>query len=245
MRKSKNMVTVSKRMEEVISLVSRGKRVADVGTDHGYVSIALVERGIAPSVIAMDIRKGPLSRAKENIEKYGLAKEIDTRLSDGLEQVKTGEIDTFLIAGMGGDLIANILQNGIHIVESVNEFIVQPQSEIYKVRKKIHQLGFQIQMEKMLVEDEKYYTIIKAVRGQEVYENEWDYLYGKALLQEKHPILYEWLQREHQLREQLYKRLESIVSENTELRKKELMEDMKLLKGALSYYETERTDRTT
>lgn len=239
------MVTVSKRMEEVISLVSKGKRVADVGTDHGYVAIALVERKIAPFVIAMDVRKGPLSRAKENIQKYGLVKEIDTRLSDGLEQLKIGEVDTFLIAGMGGDLIANILQKGIEIVNSVNEFIVQPQSEIYKVRKKIHELGFQIQEEKMLVEDEKYYTIMKAVRGKEVYENEWDYLYGKYLLQEQNLILHEWLQKEYQLREKLYKKLETLTSGNTEDRKKELMGEMEMIKGALHYYETERIDRAT
>lgn len=232
------MVTVSKRMEEVISLVSKGKRVADIGTDHGYVAIALVERKIVPFVIAMDVRKGPLSRAKENIEKYGLVQKIDTRLSDGLEQLKIGEVDTFLIAGMGGDLIASILQKGIEIVNSVNEFIVQPQSEIYKVRKKIHQLGFQIEKEKMLVEDEKYYTVIKVVRGKETYENEWDYLYGKSLLQEKNPILYEWLQKEYQLREKLYKKLETLTSASTEERKQELMREMEMIKGALQYYET-------
>lgn len=236
------MVTISKRMEEVISLVSKGKRVADIGTDHGYVAIALVERKIAPFVVAMDVRKGPLSRAKENIEKYGFTKEIDIRLSDGLEQLKIGEIDTFLIAGMGGELITNILQKGVEIVNSVNEFIVQPQSEIYKVRKKIHELGFQIEKEKMLVEDDKYYTMMKAVRGQESYENEWDYLYGKYLLQEKNPILLEWLQKEYRLCESLYKKLESVVSLSTEERKKELRKEMEMIKGALQYYEIKGID---
>lgn len=236
------MVTVSKRMEEVISLVSKGKRVADIGTDHGYVAIALVERKIAPFVVAMDVRKGPLSRAKENIEKYGFTKEIDIRLSDGLEQLKIGEIDTFLIAGMGGELITNILQKGVEIVNSVNEFIVQPQSEIYKVRKKIHELGFQIEKEKMLVEDDKYYTMMKAVRGQESYENEWDYLYGKYLLQEKNPILLEWLQKEYRLCESLYKKLESVASLSTEERKKELRKEMEMIKGALQYYEIKGID---
>lgn len=236
------MVTVSKRMEEVISLVSKGKRVADIGTDHGYVAIALVERKIAPFVVAMDVRKGPLSRAKENIEKYGFTKEIDIRLSDGLEQLKIGEIDTFLIAGMGGELITNILQKGVEIVNSVNEFIVQPQSEIYKVRKKIHELGFQIEQEKMLVEDDKYYTMMKAVRGQESYENEWDYLYGKYLLQEKNPILLEWLQKEYRLCESLYKKLESVASVSTEERKKELRKEMEMIKGALQYYEIKGID---
>lgn len=236
------MVTVSKRMEEVISLVSKGKRVADIGTDHGYVAIALVERKISPFVVAMDVRKGPLSKAKENIEKYGFVQEIDTRLSDGLEKLKIGEVDTFLIAGMGGELITNILQKGVEVVNSVNEFIVQPQSEIYKVRKKIHELGFQIEKEKMLVEDEKYYTVIKAVRGKESYENEWDYLYGKCLLQEKNSILYEWLQKEYQLREKLYNKLETLTSANTEDRKKELMQEMKMIKGALQYYEIKGID---
>ena len=95
------MITVSKRMETVISMVTKGNKVADIGTDHGYVPIALIQRGIVPEAIAMDVRKGPLQKAKENRMAYQMEEKIEIRLSDGLQQLKAGEVDTIIIAGMG------------------------------------------------------------------------------------------------------------------------------------------------
>ena len=78
-----------------------GNRLADIGTDHGYVPIYLVEKGIVPSAIAMDVRRGPLEKAAHNIKVHGLEQLIQTRLSDGLKQLRENEADTVLIAGMG------------------------------------------------------------------------------------------------------------------------------------------------
>ena len=93
------------RLRAIAGMVTKGNRLADVGCDHGYLSIWLVSEKTVPSAIAMDVRPGPLSRARENITRYGLEDYIETRLSDGLAKLEPGEGDTLVIAGMGGPLI--------------------------------------------------------------------------------------------------------------------------------------------
>lgn len=101
---------LSKRMQRLASLVTEGNRLADVGTDHGYIPIALVQEGKIPHAIAMDVNAGPLSRAIEHIRESGLSTYIETRQSDGLAGLLPKEADTVLIAGMGGMLTVRILE---------------------------------------------------------------------------------------------------------------------------------------
>ncbi|HCO29012.1 MAG TPA: SAM-dependent methyltransferase [Lachnospiraceae bacterium] len=238
-------MTLSKRMETVALMVTKGNKIADIGTDHGYVPISLVERGIAKSAIAMDVRKGPLSKATQNIKERNLGEKIETRLSNGLEKLREGEVDTVIIAGMGGDLVAKILQEGAFILPSIEELVVQPQSEIYKVRQRLHDLNWKIVEEKMLIEEGKYYTVIKAIGGKEQYEKEWEYLYGKQLLEGQDPILEQWLLKEKKTSEELLERLEHVDSPAGLERKKELLHKVENLKGGLAYYEGKGTDTTT
>ena len=101
-------VQLSMRLRAIAGMVTKGNRLADVGCDHGYLSIWLVSEKTVPSAIAMDVRPGPLSRARENISRYGLEDYIETRLSDGLTKLEPGEGDTLVIAGMGGPLMERI-----------------------------------------------------------------------------------------------------------------------------------------
>ena len=103
---------LSIRMRAVADLVTDGLRVADIGTDHGFVPIALVSEGRCPSAIAADVRSGPLSHAAENIRRQGLSDVIETRLSDGLKKIDPGEAEAVIIAGMGGMLMIRILDDG-------------------------------------------------------------------------------------------------------------------------------------
>ena len=103
------MLKISERLCTAASLVSEGNRLADVGTDHGYVPIYLLQQKRIPSAVAMDINRGPLERAKEHIRLYQLDEYIQTRLSDGVEALLPGEADTILIAGMGGGLVIHIM----------------------------------------------------------------------------------------------------------------------------------------
>ena len=106
------MVKISNRLTTAAALVTQGYTLADVGTDHGYIPIYLLQQKKIPSAIAMDINEGPLERAKEHIALYGLQAYIQTRLSDGVVALKPGEVEAVLIAGMGGGLIMHILKDG-------------------------------------------------------------------------------------------------------------------------------------
>ena len=110
---------LSERLNTILSLVSQSKCVADVGCDHGFVSIELINRKIAENVIAMDIRQGPLMRAQEHIMQTRLSDKIQTRLSDGVAALKPGEADSLIIAGMGGNLVIHILENGKETVKDM------------------------------------------------------------------------------------------------------------------------------
>ena len=195
-------VNLSKRMEAVVKMVSpQSFAIADVGCDHAYVSIALVKRKLADKVIAMDVRKGPLDIAKRNVELAGLTKRIDIRLGDGLEKLQPGEVDTIIIAGMGGLLIKAILERGEHILSYEDRrptLILQPQSDWKEVRMFLEQCAYDIVSEHMLIEDGKYYTVMKAKpsgNGSWDYKEE-EYLYGRCNLAEQSKALYEFLQRE-------------------------------------------------
>lgn len=159
---------LSKRMEAVAGMVPPGSPVvADVGCDHAYVSIALVERRIACKIIAMDVRKGPLAIAADNIREAGLAERIELRLGDGLAMLRREEADAIVIAGMGGLLTKRILEQGIDILSGKKPpvLILQPQSDIREVRIFLHSNAYHIVQEKMLVEEGKYYTVMRAEPG--------------------------------------------------------------------------------
>lgn len=126
--------------------------------------VYLIQQKKIPSAIAMDVRKGPLSRAKEHIRQYGLEEYIQTRLSDGLENLKAGEGDTLVIAGMGGPLMERILTDGQSVRDSFSEMILQPQSDIPHFRRFIQSQGFQIVEEKMVEEEGKFYPMMRVVR---------------------------------------------------------------------------------
>lgn len=185
-------------------MVPSGSRIADIGTDHGYVPICLAEEGRILSALAMDVREGPLARAREHVEEYrqkarsrGLPEcPIEVRLSDGLKELKAGEADTVIIAGMGGELELYILEEGKALWDSIRTWILSPQSDLHKVRHYLADHGFFIQDEVMLKEDGKFYTVMKVVRGTMKYEGEAQYLYGRKLIEKQDPVLKEYLEKE-------------------------------------------------
>ena len=135
---------LSDRLQAVASMVTENSRLADVGTDHGYIPIYLCEMGKIPSAIAMDVKKGPLLRAKMNIERYHMQEKIRTRLSDGVLKLNPDEADSVVIAGMGGTLVMKILEEGKKVLVDVKELVLQPQSDIDKVRKYLYENDYVI-----------------------------------------------------------------------------------------------------
>lgn len=180
-------------------MVSKGRRVADIGCDHGYVSIYLCRRGLCSRVIAMDVRQGPLERARANIKKYGLSDYIETRLSDGTGALEPGEADALVISGMGGRLMIRILEEGFARLGKFPELVLQPQSEIFLVRAFLRQQGIKIIDETMVLDEGKYYTVIKAggagaERGG--YRQITEDYFGPVLLVKRPRVFEEYLQKE-------------------------------------------------
>ena len=158
---------LSERLRMTASMVEPGSRVADVGCDHGYVAIHLVQSGVCPWVLAMDVNRGPLERAREHIREAGLSSRIEVRLSDGLHAMewKEGrpEADTLLCAGIGGRLACRIMEESREKLALMRRVILQPQSEISRVRKFLLERGYRIEAEDMVEEDGKFYPMMRAV----------------------------------------------------------------------------------
>lgn len=196
---------LSERLERVVSFVKPCASAADIGTDHALVPVELVRRGIVKKALAMDVRPGPLSRAKEQICRAGLSDQIEPRLSDGLAALKPQEAETVIIAGMGGELIIRILTEGRHMWDSVAQWVLSPHSEVFKVRGWLLENGFSIEKEDMVCEDGKYYVLMdvrRAGSGIESPARDAEFvrlLYGDSLIRERNPVLAQYLKEEEQM----------------------------------------------
>lgn len=166
-RKERKSMRRSDRLEAVIAAVRPTECMADIGTDHGFVPIELVLRGTAARAIAMDVRKGPLARAREHIAQAGLEDRIQTRLSDGLHELRPGEAETVVIAGMGGELTIRIIEAGRELWGSVGQWVLSPHAEVPGVREWLALHGFSIESERIVHEEDKFYFVM-SVTGPEV-----------------------------------------------------------------------------
>ena len=227
---------LSKRLQAVADLVSNGVTVADVGTDHGYIPIYLVESGKIKCAIAMDIYRGPLDRAEAHIRMHGLGEQIKTRLSDGVQKLQIGECDCVIVAGMGGGLVIKIMEDGEEIFRNLTEFILQPQSEIAKVRQYLCEHNYRIIAEDMVLEDGKFYPMMKVANGSAEEYSTLELRYGKLLLREKHPVLKLFLEKEEKTKEQICRQLRKEEGIHIASRIAELENETAQTKEALGIY---------
>lgn len=234
-------VKISNRLMAAADMVSVGNAVADIGTDHGYLPIYLVQNNISGHVIAMDVNKGPLSRATANISQMGLADRIETRLSDGLSALKKGEAETITICGMGGKLMARIISDGFDRIDTSNELILSPQSEISQFRGFLAVNGFETIEERMLIEDGKFYVLIKCrLTGRQDEPEQLSEVhagYGRYLLEHKNEALKEFLLKEKAKYLRLKQNLLKAPSENADTRINEIDHELKCIEEGLEYYE--------
>ncbi|MBQ9885315.1 MAG: SAM-dependent methyltransferase [Lachnospiraceae bacterium] len=227
---------LSERLQKIISMVTPGLITADIGTDHGYVPIELVSRDIAPRVIAMDVNKGPLKKAEGNIKRAGLSDFIELRLSDGLKNLEKDEAQCVIIAGMGGLLIRRILEDDFDKVSRLKEMILSPHSDIDEVRRFLTENGFVIEKEDMLVEEGKYYTIIKAVRGESDTYSDAELKYGRYLLNTRNKTLFDFLMKENNQLEKIALTLKDKSGEKAAARMQEIRQEKDVIQHAMSYY---------
>ena len=216
---------LSKRLKTVADLVTPCEKVADVGTDHGYVPIYLVKENICQFAYAMDVNEGPLNIAKSNIAEEGLEDKIEKILSDGFDSFGDRDADSVIIAGMGGDLIVDILARAKDY--GFDELILSPHKRADLVRKFLSENGYKISDEKMVEDAKKFYPVIKAIKGESEYD-EVQLEYGPILLKEKDETLKEYLDVQ-------LNKFGRIIS-SLEREDKEVEHKYKLIKEGLKYY---------
>lgn len=223
---------LSYRLEKIAEKVTTNGIIADIGTDHAYIPIFLYKNNKIKKAIACDISKGPLKNASDNIARYNLQDKIETRLSDGLLKVTLEDnVDTIIIAGMGGMLIIDILEKSKEIVKNTKELILQPQKSVHKLRMYLAENGFKIIEDEMIKEDGRYYSIIKAIKGQETtpYTKK-EYLFGRFDINKKNNILKEYIEQELYKMEIVLKNIKEI---NKEERILEIENNIKIYKEVL------------
>lgn len=233
---------LSRRLETIAAMAPSCGCVADVGTDHGFVPIRLLELLKAERAIAMDVRRGPLKRAEEHISQFGLNGRIETRLSDGLLKLEPGEADVVIIAGMGGELMLRILRDGGHVRDTVGCFILSPQSELSLFRHGLEELGLAIVEETMVEEDGKYYTVMAVKPGTMHYEQEYRYRYGDCLIRQGSGVLAEFLDREKEQYQAILAQLAGQSGEGAKARYLELEKELHEIEEAC--HAMQGTDRT-
>ncbi len=177
------------RLQALADFVPEGSRVADIGTDHGYLSIALVQAGKADFVVASDKNAGPFEAANRTVREAGLMDKISVRLGDGLATVKPGEVDTVCIAGMGGVLMTDILNASQDVVAKLTTLILQPQSAAAELRRWLYHSHWHIVDESLAIADGRIYEIIKAERGKRKMPEETLLEIGPVLWEKKPPLL--------------------------------------------------------
>lgn len=184
---------LSKRLQTIVDFVPAGGVVGDIGTDHGYIPACLIDSKKSNKVIGTDISKGSLDKIIQYVKLLNFQDQIDTRLGNGLEVIKPNEIDTVIISGMGGLLIRDILSKNLEITNSITHFILQPNIAAKDLREYLIQNNFKIMDEELVFEENKYYEIIYAVKGESKVEHEMDYEISPILILKNHPVLRDYI----------------------------------------------------
>ena len=217
------MIKLSKRLLTIANLIDDNSKVADIGCDHGLVSIYLAMNKQNISIIASDINQNALDNAIKNINKYHLEDKIKVCLSNGLDNIND-EIDTIIISGMGGHTIVDILTNNQEKLNTINNIIIQSNNDIEYVRRKIVKLGYYISKEKLILDKNIYYTVILFTKGKKKYTNK-EYYFGPILLKENSKIFIEKNNKEYT----------KLVNIKNNIHKRKLLIRLKILKELHMY----------
>ena len=183
------------RLQCIASLVPQGARLADVGTDHGYLPVWLLQHGRIESAIASDINALPLDHARATAREYGVTERMDFRLCPGLAKIKAEECDAIAIAGMGGETILGILEAAPWTHEDVHTLILQPQSAGQALRQYLAEHGFAIEREALARDGHFFYTVLRAKKGHMPPLSPGQQYASPQLLREGGPLLGPYLAR--------------------------------------------------
>lgn len=226
------MIKLSDRLQKIADLIQQGETVADIGTDHGFLPMALWESGISPHVILSDINSGPLEKARVNIDKYFPEWEFDVRLGSGLSSIQPGEVDAVVIAGMGGQLISEILGEDLDKTRTFKRMILQPRNGQDKLREWLFLNGFQI-YDESLVREGKYLCEIIAVLPGNIENSpgnmEMDLEVSPVLFAKQDPLLVEFIENKIRIEKKILDAVKNGVGKDKYKKLEETEHRIKLL----------------
>ncbi|MBU9722483.1 MULTISPECIES: tRNA (adenine(22)-N(1))-methyltransferase [Bacillaceae] len=234
-----NELIISKRLETVASYVNKGAKIADIGSDHAYLPVYLVSQGIADYAIAGEVNKGPLQAAENQVKKYGYEEQIKTKLGNGLAVLEGEVIDTVTIAGMGGPLIADILEGGKEHLTYIERLILQPNIAADRIRAWLIENNWQLIDEEILKEDGHIYEVLVAEPGDPLFlygknEVEKKVWLGPKLSSEKNNAFLEKWTKEHEQLEKIKVKLSEASAPNIESKQSDIEKKITWLKEELS-----------
>jgi len=224
------MIKPGNRLLKIASMVGSCEKPADIGTDHAYIPIYLVQSGMCDTAVATDVNEGPLAKARRNIEKYRLSDRIDLRLGNGLEPIGDNECDVFIIAGMGGVVIAEILAASAEKARKAKALVLQPAYYDEVLREFLLQNGFCIETEALVRDDGRIYTVIRAYYDGTVRSDEELYYHvGRALFVSRDPLLRDFLQRRIRIQAKIVNGMKKSakIDEQAYMKEYRLLEKMK------------------
>lgn len=227
---------ISRRLKLISDLVKDVESVVDVGTDHGYVVIDLLKEGRVKKAVASDINKGPVERARKNVADHNLSDKIECRLGGGLTTVKPGEVEAAVIAGMGGNLIRDILLESEEVFKDLEYVIVQPVQNPEVLREYVYKLGWNLEDEWIIFDEDKYYEIFKLSYGTKATTVEPIYNeISEILLKKKDEVYKEYLNHKAAKYSRIYESLKE-DTDNARARKAELKEKLEAIEGFLDKF---------
>lgn len=205
------------RLLKIASLVDNGKRIADIGTDHGYIPVYLLNQNKIQYAILGDVNKGPLENARKEVTRNKLQDKVDLRLGSGIEVLKENEVDEIIIAGMGGMLINNLLKANEKVAHTTEKLILQPMQAPEELRMFLYQNGYKILDEHLVREEHRLYEIIvckyEGLEPQEIdpIYYEIDPIYyeiGLKLIENNDPLLNDFIENKIRINQNVLKKLE-------------------------------------
>lgn len=222
-----NELKLSKRLETVVSFIPKGARLADIGSDHAYLPCYAYLHGYIVQAVAGEVADGPFRSAEQQVRKVGLSDVISVRKGDGLAVIEAGEVDCVTIAGMGGTLIAHILEAGKQKLETVKRLILQPNVGAHVVRKWLFDNGWELIAERILEEDGQIYEVLVAEKGDPLkpYRDfEIELLVGPFLRTERNDVFVKKWRKEIEHWRRIIAELEAKATTKEGLTKKEALE---------------------
>ncbi len=203
---------LSRRLEKLVEMTPKTECVADIGTDHGYVPVALLEYKKVERVIATDINRKPLEKAVSLTDSYNLNGKIEFRLGPGLTVLKKDEVQGVIIAGMGGEMIKDILEISLDLVKHMDFLILQPAQNPEVIRQYVYDKHFTILAEDLVREDDgRFYEYFRVVYDEEIMgfsHNPIDFIVSPLLLKKHHPLMREFLTEKIRENQQIRSKLD-------------------------------------